>query len=116
MFLKIRSDNINEVTVCDNKTGYAVAQFYYQSGMDGKLIYEAKKYADQFISLINRQMNNTLPPGEITRGLTEYIFSCWVCNRREVIHAHNKPEAITLAKESGWFKKHGKWYCCYHKK
>lgn len=57
----------------------------------------------------------TIPtPGAITKGLTEYIFCCWVCNWREVIHATDKPGAIRLAKDAGWFMSFGKWRCGSH--
>jgi hypothetical protein len=59
-------------------------------------------------------MNDTPNPGEITRGLTEYVFSCWSCGCREVIHAANKPAAIVLAKHVGWFTKRQNWYCVDH--
>ena len=59
-----------------------------------------------------------LEPGEIVKGLTEYIFICYKdkCGYREVIHALTKKQAIRIACEGGWFTRNGKWYCSAHRK
>jgi hypothetical protein len=49
--LFIRSDDTNQVIVADDKTGYAVASFYYQAGMDRKPLYNALNNAVKFIEL-----------------------------------------------------------------
>lgn len=49
--LFIRSDDINEVVIADDETGYAVATFYYQSGIDRKPLYNALDHAELFIRI-----------------------------------------------------------------
>jgi hypothetical protein len=53
MYLFIRSDDINQVIVADDKTGYAVASFYYQAGVDRKPLYNALDNAVKFIKLLD---------------------------------------------------------------
>jgi hypothetical protein len=53
MKLFIRSDDINKVIVADDKTGYAVASFYYQAGKDRKPLFNAMANAAKFIKLLN---------------------------------------------------------------
>lgn len=52
MKLCIRSDDINKVIVADDKTGYAVASFYYQAGADRIPLFDALTNATKFIKLM----------------------------------------------------------------
>lgn len=53
MNLEIRSnDEVTKVIVQDKRTGYAVAEFFYQSGADRIPLYDARMMADAFIKLI----------------------------------------------------------------
>ncbi len=49
MELYIREQDEVKVIVADRKTGYAIAEFYWQAGADQKPLYDALALANEFI-------------------------------------------------------------------